>query len=230
MLTLCEGLKDGDLSDVTNAGLIKFAEIQKNSYNISDIIIFIIIGCLGGLLGSLYIFINSNLAKVRKYKLKAKWLKLLEASVIAFVGASVVFFLPSIFEHLCTPPPEGVDKDITHRYRCAVEGEENPMATLFFSTEGDTVKFLLTAFKQGSDFNFFVSLTFFLVWFFFCAIEYGIAIPAGLFFPGLLIGASLGHFVALFLNKVGALSTENMLESMSVFAIVGGVAVLTGYT
>ena len=104
------------------------------------------------------------------------------------------------------------------------------MATLFFSTEGDTVKFLLTAFKQGSDFNFFVSLTFFLVWFFFCAIEYGIALPAGLFFPGLLIGASLGHFVALFLNKIDVLSTSNMLESMSVFAIIGGVAVLTGYT
>jgi len=38
----------------------------------------------------------------------------------------------------------------------------------------------------------YVAIAFFLLWFFFCAIEYGLALPAGLFFPGLLIGASLG--------------------------------------
>jgi H+/Cl- antiporter ClcA len=104
------------------------------------------------------------------------------------------------------------------------------MATLFFSTEGDTVKYLLSSFKQGSAFNFFVSLTFFLVWFFFCAVEYGIAIPAGLFFPGILIGASLGHFVALFLNKIDVLHEERMIESMATYAIIGGVSMLVGYT
>jgi H+/Cl- antiporter ClcA len=230
VLTICEGLKAGNLSNVTNSGLIKFAEIKKNSYDLGDILIFVLIGILGGLLGSLYIFINGNLAKFRKYVLNKPYIKLLEAAFFGFAGATIVFFLPAAFESLCTAPPEGIDKSVTHRYRCPVDGEENPMATLFFSTEGDTVKFLLTAFKQGSDFNFFVSLTFFLVWFFFCAVEYGIAIPAGLFFPGLLIGASLGHFVALFLNKIDVLSEHNMIESMSVFAIIGGVSVLTGYT
>ena len=92
------------------------------------------------------------------------------------------------------------------------------------------MSYLLSSFKQGTAFNFWVSLVFFLVWYFFCAFEYGIAVPAGLFFPGLLIGASLGHFVALFLNKIDVLAEAARIESMSVFAIVGGVAVLVGYT
>ena len=230
-LTILAGLKEGNLDNVTNSGLLKFAEIKKNSYNLGDVFIFIIIGVAGGLLGSLYIYINSNLAKFRKYVLKNKLVKLAEATLFGFVGASIVFFLPAIFTGDCTAPPAGFEhSDVVHRYTCPVEGDENPMATLFFSTEGATVRFLLTSFKQGSAFNFFVSLVFFLVWFFFCAIEYGIAVPAGLFFPGLLIGAGLGHFVALLLNKIGLLSTDNLLNSISTFSIVGGVAVLSGYT
>jgi len=65
----------------------------------------------------------------------------------------------------------------------------NEMATLFFNTEGDTIKYLL---KAANNLDYMVALTFMLVWFFFTATTYGCAIPAGLFFPGLLIGASLG--------------------------------------
>lgn len=231
ILTILDAIVQGDLGKVTNSGLLKFATINKNDYNLSDVIIFVIIGILGGVLGSLYIFINGNLlAKFRKYVLKPKYVKLIEAALFGFVGSSIVFFLPALFESQCsTPPGDGFD-DIVHRYRCKASNEENPMATLFFSTEGDTVKFLLNGFSQQSAFNFYVSLCFFLVWFFFCAIEYGIAVPAGLFFPGLLIGASLGHFVALFLNKITLLNEANMINSMPTFAIVGGVSVLTGYT
>lgn len=70
ILTILGAAVDGNLENVTNSGLIKFAEIKKNSYNLADIIIFIIIGILGGVLGSLYIFINLNLAKFRKMVLK----------------------------------------------------------------------------------------------------------------------------------------------------------------
>lgn len=75
-----------------------------------------------------------------------------------------------------------------------------------------------------------MAVVFFLLWFFFCAIEYGLAVPAGLFFPGLLIGASLGQFVGLFLFDIGIITESKMLESINVYATIGGVSVLTGYT
>ena len=99
-----------------------------------------------------------------------------------------------------------------------------------FTIEGNTVHFFLKSFAEGAGFNVYVAIVFFLLWFFFCAIEYGIAVPAGLFFPGLLIGASLGQFVGLFLFEVGIISDAKMLSAINVYATIGGVSVLTGYT
>jgi len=101
---------------------------------------------------------------------------------------------------------------------------------LLWVSEGNTVKFFLTSFTEGAGFNVYVAITFFLIWFIFCAVEYGIAVPAGLFFPGLLIGAALGQFVGLFMFEVGIITEAKMLSSISVYSTIGGVAVLTGYT
>ena len=102
VLTLLEAFSDGDGgSNIVNGGLLKFADIQVNSYDLADFLVFIVIGVLGGLLGSLYIFINANLAKFRKYVLKEKYMKIIEAGVIAFCGATIIFFIPSLFTYQC---------------------------------------------------------------------------------------------------------------------------------
>jgi H+/Cl- antiporter ClcA len=98
------------------------------------------------------------------------------------------------------------------------------MATLFFNTEGDTIKYFL---NSGNKLNVFVALTFMLVWFFFTSTTYGCAIPAGLFFPGLLIGASLGQFVGRALISFGLLASDS--NDITTYAVVGGVAILAGY-
>ncbi len=95
VLTLLEALSDGSgLTNIVNGGLLKFADITTNSYDLADFIVFVVIGILGGLLGSLYILINANLAKIRKYYLKEKYMKIIEAGLIAFIGATIIFFLP----------------------------------------------------------------------------------------------------------------------------------------
>lgn len=112
VLTLLEAAKDGNMQSIVNGGLLKFADITVSDYNLADFIVFIIIGILGGLLGSLYIVINANLAKIRKYVLKEKWMKIVESAVIAFVGATIIFLVPSIFSNTCQRPPIGL-KDPT---------------------------------------------------------------------------------------------------------------------
>jgi len=102
VLTILEAIKEGDGgSSIVNGGLLKFANITNNDYDVADFIVFIVIGILGGLLGSLYILINSNLAKFRKYYLKEKYMKIIEAGLLSFIGATIIFFIPSIFSSSC---------------------------------------------------------------------------------------------------------------------------------
>jgi len=98
------------------------------------------------------------------------------------------------------------------------------MATLFFNTQGNTIRYF---FEEGSKLTDYLSLTFMLLWFFSTSTTYGTAIPAGLFFPGLLIGASLGEFVGRLMIAVDLLAPE--AKNITVYAVVGGVAILVGY-
>jgi CBS domain-containing protein len=66
-----------------------------------------------------------------------------------------------------------------------------------------------------------------VVWFFSTATTYGTAIPAGLFFPGLLIGASLGEFVGRVLMAVDWIPLTD--SSITIYSVVGGVAIIAGY-
>jgi chloride channel 7 len=220
-LTFCNALTTGNFTNVTNAGLIRLGEISKNNnYNLADVFVFIFIGILGGLFGALFNEINIRLAKLRIKHLKTKIAKYFEAILFAFVGSTIIFYLPALFP--CTEFP--LDTEIGTRYQCP-EDQVNEMATLLFNTEGDTLKYLL---KAANNSDFMVALTFLLVWFFFTATTYGVSVPSGLFFPGLLIGASLGEFVGRFLLLAGLLQESDM-HDLTTYAIVGGVAILAGY-
>lgn len=71
-----------------------------------------------------------------------------------------------------------------------------------------------------------MTLTYFLYWYITTVTTYGVSVPSGLFFPGILIGCSLGHFVG---NKVSTFATLEENASQT-YAIVGSAAVLSGYT
>jgi len=183
-------------------------------------IVFVIIGVIGGLMGTLFTEINMFLARLRKRVIgKHKIKQFIEALVICLVGTIVIFFLPMIFQ--CIDTPEDVDIGI--QYSCE-KGKINPMATLFFNTQGDTIRYF---FDEASSMTDRLAVTFMLVWFFSTATTYGTAIPAGLFFPGLLIGASLGEFVGRIMVAFDLLAQDS--KEITVYSVVGGVAILAGY-
>jgi H+/Cl- antiporter ClcA len=93
-------------------------------------IIFIIIGIMGGLIGALFIEINMGMARLRKRFIKDKFLKIIEAVIFAFVGATMVYFIPTLFK--CVPVTEAT-REIGIQYTCP-ELHINQMATLFFNT------------------------------------------------------------------------------------------------
>jgi len=72
-----------------------------------------------------------------------------------------------------------------------------------------------------------LAVTFMITWFFMTSTTYGVALPSGLFFPGLLIGASLGEFVGRILVAFELLNKDS--PEITTYSVVGGAAVLAGY-
>jgi len=110
------------------------------------------------------------------------------------------------------------------QYNCA-DGEYNEMATLLLTPQETTI---LQLYSRGTA-NFFdvPTLIVFTVVFFFCAVTaYGIAVPAGLFIPSMMIGAGMGRLVGVLLNNFA----EEELVDTGLYALVGAAAVLGGIT
>jgi H+/Cl- antiporter ClcA len=59
----------------------------------------IILGIVGGLLGSLFININTRMATVRKKILTKKWMKPIETFLFCFATASVFYWVPYYFNN-----------------------------------------------------------------------------------------------------------------------------------
>jgi len=69
--------------------------------------------------------------------------------------------------------------------------EYNPISTLLFNTEGNTIKSILS---KGVSLTLGETMTFLAIWYIMTTITYGIWVPAGLFLPGIIIGCTLGQF------------------------------------
>lgn len=61
----------------------------------------IILGVLGGMMGALFINVNTRMAYLRKKILVKKWMKPIETFMFCFVTASVFYWVPYFFDR-CT--------------------------------------------------------------------------------------------------------------------------------
>lgn len=71
----------------------------------------IILGVVGGLLGSLFINVNSRMAEFRKKILVRKWMKPIETFLFCFITTTVFYWVPYYFNK-CDPTRvnSGVDE------------------------------------------------------------------------------------------------------------------------
>ena len=124
------------------------------------------------------------------------------------------------------------------KYRC--EGETyNPLATLIFNTEGGTIRYLLSYPVVLKDDVAGIEdpavspippkdiVLYFLVWYIFTVITYGVWVPAGLFLPGILVGCAIG---IMYLDVMIYAFDFNVNElGGQTYIIVGASAMLAGY-
>ena len=149
-------------------------------------------GCFTGVLGGVFVIVNSNLGLIRKKYITQNWQKLLEAVLFSLMTTTTFFWMPSLAED-CRSDANVTESDILVQYSCT-KGEYSPMATMTFNTEGDAIRSIISGFESpfGVNSTDWHLVIFAIIWYFWTIVTYGVWVPAGLFLPGIIIGCAVG--------------------------------------
>ena len=104
--------------------------------------------------------------------------------------------------------------------------EFNEMATLLMQPQDGAI---LQLFSRGTAGFFLPStcLLFFLLYFCSAVFVYGVAVPSGLFVPGMLIGGGFGRFIGELVHSAGGMGAR---ADPGLYALVGAAGMLGGVT
>lgn len=140
LLGILNSLWFGSTFSLSDTGALKFGQLDEAESSLLDFPAAVIIGAICGLLGSFFIYVNINLAMIRKRYITKSWHKLLEAVCFAFVTASLFFGVVLARKGNCrvNSNPDS-EEGVKVQFRCE-EGYYNPLATLIFNTEGGTIR------------------------------------------------------------------------------------------
>ena len=200
-LAICQDLmKYGELKNVSASALRFVGSAELNNATIVTIPSCLINGALCGIIGAVFVKLNFKLSIYRKKFVTEKWMRVLEAIVISFISTSAFFWLPYFFKADCVNEStiNAYSKDLMVTYNCP-KGQYDPFATMFFNSEGDALRSILSGFEgQGGNQNDLMHLRIFIcTWFVLTILTHGVWVPAGLFVPGIIIGSAVGATMEL---------------------------------
>ncbi|EEF31629.1 putative chloride channel-like protein CLC-g [Ricinus communis] len=208
-------------------GLIMFDVYSANvTYHLIDVPPVLLLGVIGGILGSLYNFLLDKVLRI--YNLineRGIAYKILLACSISIFTSCLLFGLP--FLASCQPCPADASEACPtigrsgnyKKFQCPA-GHYNDLASLIFNTNDDAIRNL---FSRNTDMEFQYSsvLIFFLTCFFLSIFSYGIVVPAGLFVPVIVTGASYGRLVGMLIGSRYGLNH-------GLYAVLGAASLLGG--
>lgn len=195
-LSILTSLQQGSPFSFTDAATLKFGSLENEVNNLLEFPAALVIGSVCGVLGALFISINTRLAICRKKMVTTKSRKIMEGIFFGLLTSAVFYLVAFYRRNDCIPKPEAY-LDRTFRFYCP-DGYYNPFASLIFNTEGGIIRQLLDvpiAMNRNDGqqtLSVFSVLIFFLMWYTFFCLTYGVNVPSGLFLPGLIIGCSIG--------------------------------------
>lgn len=182
------------LENFTYHGLFNLGEFEALPFEYFELPIFIVMGMLGGTSGALWVSLNNKLNIFRERFIKKKWLKVVEAMLVAAIIATFACFM-MFLSNDCRPL--GNDPTLTPVQLFCEDNEYNAAASIWFQTPESSVKSLFHD-PPGSH-KISTLLVFVPVYFFLSNITYGLNVSLGIFIPCLLTGAAWGRLVASFL-------------------------------
>ncbi|PPR95974.1 hypothetical protein GOBAR_AA24706 [Gossypium barbadense] len=221
-------------------GLIMYdISAAKVVYSTPDILAVILLGVIGGILGSLYNYLVDKV--LRTYSIINEYVthstidlgvfkrgaavKILLVIMISLLTSICSYGLPWLAT--CIPCPADAstscpNTDVSGNYKSfqCPPGHYNDLASLFLNTNDDAIRNLLSTntvkeFHISSLFIFFVAV--------YCLgiITYGIAIPSGLFIPVILAGSCYGRLVGRLFEPISKLD-------VGLFSLLGAASFLGG--
>ena len=206
-------------------------EGQETSFAVFELLLFAIVGLMGGLIGACFNAANERLTNWRiKNVNHSKFRRFVEVLVISSIVTCVSFALPLLWGK-CSPLPSGdhlpeSNKDLIDElvpFGC-VKGEEyNQVASLIFTDASAAIRLLFH--MHAHTFDPGALLLFFIPYISLASVVYGIAVPSGLFVPSLLAGAAFGR---LFGNLMDLLHLGDHLAFSNIYSLIGAASVLGG--
>lgn len=133
----------GHPGDLSNPGLLNLGKFETICYQIYEIPLFMMMGALGGLLGALWNHINYKIMVFRKRYVQAKWSKVFEALVVAFMSVTMGFLMIFYINDCKQLDPNDPNKDDeSHVQMYCSDKEYSAVAALWFQTPESTVRSL----------------------------------------------------------------------------------------
>lgn len=207
----------------------------QEDYSFEELLPMAVIGVIGGLLGALFNLLTRYMTSWRRNYLhkKGNRFKIIEACVISVITSVISFGLPLLRK--CSPCPESdLDSGIECprppgmygnyvNFYCSKDKEYNDLATIFFNTQDDAIRNLFSA-KTIHEYSAQSLLTFLVMFYTLAVVTFGIAVPAGQFVPGIMIGSTYGRLVGMFVvNFYKKLNIEE-----GTYALLGAASFLGG--
>jgi chloride channel 7 len=205
------------------------------NFSVWELSLFILIGCLGGLIGACFNAGNEHLTIWRMKNVNyCKKRRVVEVFVMSVLVTTVSFVMPLIWNR-CTDLPTDMqdwtnqEKDLVSRlvpFNCIPEKQYNEVASLFFCEADVAIRQLFhfreTGETDAATFSSAALFLFFIPYITLASLVYGIAIPSGLFVPSLLSGAAFGRLFGHLLHKLD--HTSGTFADSGTYALMGAAA------
>ncbi|KAK4280518.1 hypothetical protein QN277_012136 [Acacia crassicarpa] len=208
-------------------GLIMYDVSTANvTYRGADILAVLLLGTLGGVLGSIYNYLVDKV--VRTYSIlneKGPGFKILIVVTIAFLTSCCAYGLPWLATCIPCPDDPSVSCPTVYEsgnyknFHCPA-GHYNDLASLFLNTNDDAIRNLFST-RTFKEFHISSLFIFFVTIYFLGVVTYGIAVPSGLFIPVILAGAAYGRLVGRLFESISKLDT-------GLYALLGAASFLGG--
>jgi len=110
-LVLSGSTGTGKFGQLTEQGVFTFGAFSSNTQNIwrvQEVVLFIVMGALGGVMGAAFNAANVMLTKWRMKYASQPWQRLVEVLFVAVIVACITFGIPFLGECKPIPPEQGV--------------------------------------------------------------------------------------------------------------------------